>query len=471
VRRVHEAKSSKSQESSRIRAGQFGALQNPKSVQEVSKQPARAAEIGRFAKTDLRYWLAAVFQQTYTRAGGTRHVRNWAAKIQYGGRRETFNLATPNKAAAASKAREIYLNLQSSGWDKTLEKFKSKPRSAPITLITVGEFVTEAKANLLARPKTVESYCRAFRMIVANIFGIEAGPSKYDYRRGGRQRWVAKIDAVKLRDITPEKVQKWKIQFIRRAGTDPVKLRTARTSANSLMRQAKSLFAPAVLKFMRFDLNTTPFEGVPFEPRQSMRYRSSFDVEQIITGAQDQLPREQLKIFLLAVMAGLRRNEIDKLEWSSFKWKQNVIRIETTRYLQPKSEDSIGDVEVDRELIKIFREFKARTKDQFVIESDVPARMEATYSHYRCERDFTLLIKWLRAHGVPSSRPLHALRKEYGSQVCAKHGIYAASCALRHSDIAITSQHYLDRRRRVTVGLGNLLNQGRSNKDKQQYFA
>jgi hypothetical protein len=54
--------------------------------------------------------------------------------------------------------------------------------------------------------------------------------------------------------------------------------------------------------------------------------------------------------------------------------------------------------------------------------------------------------------------PLHTLRKEFGSQMCAKHGIYAASRALRHGDIAITSQHYLDRRRRATVGLGNLLN-------------
>jgi hypothetical protein len=83
--------------------------------------------------------------------------------------------------------------------------------------------------------------------------------------------------------------------------------------------------------------------------------------------------------------------------------------------------------------------------------------MHATYSHYRCQRDFTALTEWLRTHGVESSRPLHALRKEYASQVCAKHGIYAASLALRHADIAITSAHYLDQRKRSTVGLGNLL--------------
>ena len=119
-----------------------------------------------------------------------------------------------------------------------------------------------------------------------------------------------------------------------------------------------------------------------------MRYRSSFDVEQVVADAQEKLPQEQLKIFLLAFMAGLRRNEIDKLEWPSFQWTQNLIRIEATRYLQPKSEDSIGDVEVDQELMEIFRGFKARANGSFVIESNVPARMNATYSHYRCERDF-----------------------------------------------------------------------------------
>jgi hypothetical protein len=41
--------------------------------------------------------------------------------------------------------------------------------------------------------------------------------------------------------------------------------------------------------------------------------------------------------------------------------------------------------------------------------------------------------------------------------VCARHGIYAASLALRHADIAITSQHYLDKRQRATAGLGAFL--------------
>ena len=90
-----------------------------------------------------------------------------------------------------------------------------------------------------------------------------------------------------------------------------------------------------------------------------MRYRSRFDVEQVIKAAQVDLPSEQMKIFLLAIMAGLRRNEIDKLEWSAFRWSEGVIRVEATHHFQPKSEDSIGDVDVDPELLEIFRGFQA----------------------------------------------------------------------------------------------------------------
>lgn len=429
---------------------------NRKSVQEVSKPNGHAS--GRHSRTDLRYWERAIFQPTYTWNGQVRKVGEWAAKIQHLGRRETFSLESANKTSAACRAKEIYLSLRSIGWDETIAKFKPKAGSASKTVSIVGDFLAEVKGKASARPKTIESYCRAFRTIVADICGIDGGKSKYDYRNGGRASWLARIDSVKLANITPDEVQKWKLRFLRRAGSDPIKQRAAKISVNSLMRQAKSLFSPAILKFVRLELpNALPFSGVGFEPRQSMRYRSGFDVETLIKSAQKELPGEQLKILLLATMAGLRRNEIDKLEWHAFQWGQRRIRIEATRYFHPKSEDSLGDVEIDAELLKVFRGFHARAKSEFVIESDVAPRPEATYSHYRCQRDFEALTEWLRQKGVPSNKPLHTLRKEFGSQVCAKHGIYLASHALRHADIAITSQHYLDKKRRVTVGLGSLL--------------
>ena len=61
--------------------------------------------------------------------------------------------------------------------------------------------------------------------------------------------------------------------------------------------------------------------------------------------------------------------------------------------------------------------------------------------------------------GVNSNKPIHELRKEFGSLVNLKHGIYAASRALRHSDITTSARHYIAKKERVTVGLGHLLTQ------------
>jgi hypothetical protein len=58
--------------------------------------------------------------------------------------------------------------------------------------------------------------------------------------------------------------------------------------------------------------------------------------------------------FLLALAVGLRLKEIDLLEWSSFRWEDNVVRVKPTRYFHPKREDSIADLPVDAEVM-IFR--------------------------------------------------------------------------------------------------------------------
>ena len=74
-----------------------------------------------------------------------RLTKEWYARMQFRGKREFFSLGTPNKAAAAAKARDIYLALVASGWEATLARFK-KPSAAKRALnagqsCTVGEFL------------------------------------------------------------------------------------------------------------------------------------------------------------------------------------------------------------------------------------------------------------------------------------------------------------------------------------------
>jgi len=185
-----------------------------------------------------------------------------------------------------------------------------------------------------------------------------------------------------------------------------------------------------------------------------------FDVQALIIKAQDELTHqdpEAFKAFLLAVLAGLRRKEIDLLEWDSFLWESGVIRVQATRYFNAKTEDSLGDVAVDTQLLERFRGYRARATGSFVIESDGQPRSGTNYHYYRCQEVFERLSAWLRQNGVNTNRPLHTLRKEFGSQVCAIHGIHAASRQLRHTVIATTDLFYTDGRKRALTGLGHLL--------------
>jgi integrase len=421
---------------------------NQKSGQKMAKQ--------NFGKTDARYWHDVIFKPIYTRDGKTRCVEDWAARIQWRGRRELFNLKTPNKTAAAAKAKEIYTMLVGAGWDVALEKFKPEMQRKAVS--TVGDFLTELRGHWSGKPKTFEDYCQKFHTILSQIFDIKGGREKFDYVNGGRDAWVAKIDRIKLADVTPDKVNRWRIAFVRKAGGNPVKQRRARISCNSMMRQAKSLFASKLLRHVAMHKpDKLPFDGVAFYERESMRYHSTVDFEALIQDAVRELPQEQLKIFLLATMAGLRRNEIDKLQWQAFRWTAGVIRIEPTEHFTPKTADSGGDVPIDKELAALFRGWHAKATDSFVIEADGEPRTGTTYTAYRAQRHFDLLTTWLREKGVTAIKPLHELRKEFGSQLCAKAGIYVASRMLRHADIAITAQHYLDQKERVTIGMGNLL--------------
>jgi len=84
-------------------------------------------------------------------------------------------------------------------------------------------------------------------------------------------------------------------------------------------------------------------------------------------------------------------------------------------------------------------------------------RLDALYEAYRCQAIFECLIGWLRIKGVETKTPLHTLRKGFGSLINQRHGIHAASLALRHANIGVTRLHYVDSRLKATPGLGGLL--------------
>jgi integrase len=412
-------------------------------------------------KNDLRHWQRRVYCPTYRNKGKLKTSGLYVVQIEHGGRRTTFPTGCSDRRAAGARAREIYRVILAEGWEAALSRYKKSARRA--CPVTVGEYLQLAEKYLDVRPRTFGGYTRALRKIVSDTMGYETGTERFDYQRGGRQKWLDKVNAVRLVSLTPEKIQTWRARFLEAAKGDSRKLRSARVSANSFIREARALFSRSVLEHVELQgLDRLPFEGIGTGERLRMRYRSQIgDFEGLVANACRELntqeDRETFKAFLLAALAGLRRNEIDLLEWPSFDFDHGVLRIEATKYFEGKSESALGDIPVDAELVAAFRGFRAVASGDFVIESDAKPKLNRPYSRYRCQLTFDALVKWLRAKGIKSNSPLHTLRKEFGSAMARRFGIFAASAALRHSDITVTREHYLDPKPVGSVGLGHLL--------------
>lgn len=455
-------------ESEQLRSGQN--CQDRTETGQTAGQTIQRKPVRRLAKTHVDYWVPKLKKRTYRdRDGREREVPTWQVRMFHRGRESWFNTNTANQAAAAAKAKEIYLSLVSGGWEATLAKHKPE-RVAALDCATVGDYLDSAKANSELRLTTFEVYARKFRTLVAGAFGVKTTKAKFDYVNGGRKKFLDRVNRIRLGRLTAERVERWKVRYLKRAEqAGPLAYKHARTTLNSVIRGSKALFAPAVVNRLPLKLTRPlPLEGVGNVSVERSRYRSLVNPQALLVAANTELAkatgkdatdkREQFKILLLALGAGLRRDEIDTLTWEQLDFQRNMIRVETTVHTAAKSNASEAEVDVDPGLLGILKEFMKPGAGEFVIRSpNKPRRQTSASYHYRCNRHFDGLITWLRGKGVATNNPLHTLRKEFGSQIAAQSGIFAASLALRHADIQLTRDYYLDKKQPSVFAVSKLL--------------
>jgi integrase len=292
------------------------------------------------------------------------------------------------------------------------------------------------------------------------MFGLQGGREKFDYVNGGNAKWIEKIHKVKLDRLTPERIQAYKVRYLKEASSDPLSLKRAQTTLNSVLRASKCLFTPRIQKQIGKTV-PNPFKEIENIKLPKNRYRSEINPDLLLMQARRELMEqhpEEFKVLILALGCGLRRDEIDTLAWSQVDYARNQIRIETTEHTTAKSDESEALVDVDPGLIEMLRSFMAASQSPFVINSpNAPRPNAASYHHYRCSKVFDRLIAWLHSKGMKARNALHTLRKEFGSQICAQAGIYAASTALRHANIALTASVYTDKKRTVFYSVAKAL--------------
>lgn len=344
---------------------------------------------------------------------------------------------------------------------------------------TIGAWLEAVKSTTGFRASTFTNYANSIRQIASEIEEIGDQPavdddgqpkrdrrkriiylSRFNAQGGGHGLWLAKVDALPLTVLSAPAVQKWKLSYIEKAGSSPDARRRAENTAASRLRSARSLFSSKALKFAAAELilpEPLPFAGVELPKKSSTTYQSKIDAGTLIVAARAELNGEPFKIFCLGLFCGLRKYEIDLLTWLQVDFDKGVIRIDRTEHFAPKSEDSVGEIDLDEEVIQLLRSWKANCMGSFVVESRRPPRQNTVRSYYRCEPHFKTLYTWLKQHGVTARKPLHELRKELGAILASKDGIFAAQSVLRHAQISTTAAYYTDKKKRITAGLGSLL--------------
>lgn len=457
--------------------GSFKPVETPRANTPANENGTKRS----YSKTHANYWKARLEHRTYTRDGKNFEVAEWSVRIHFKGLRKSFDLGSANKEEAATKARDIYLSIMANGWAGTLAEL-SPPRMDPIDAKTesptVGEFLAEVERTSNLKPKTFRRYAQYFRMLAAQIQGVESGVSRYDYRNGGLTAWREHVDAVRLSAITPAAVADWKIAYLKRAGNDPRRKLEVNRSFNAALRHCKSLFSTNIINKANFAVKIPKFKvadgqhgerdaywfnTVDFEKAGSMKFHSPAGVtyEALVKKARQELRSghpEAYKLFLLCLCAGLRRAEADVCLWSQLNPADFSIRIESNEFIEPKH-GSGGIVFVDAALMKELISLKAEADAGFVVNSPWEWK-PTTYWRYRCEPHWRQLMEWLKCNGISAKKKIHELRKLFGDAIVKRNGIFAGSAQLRHSTIQMTASHYADPRQRAVLPVEEALSDG-----------
>lgn len=413
---------------------------------------AQSSVSNKTSKSKVAYWRNRL-EKVKSKKGTA--SPDYSARIVFQNKRVRFPLQTPNKEAAASKAAIIYKHVVAHGWDETLKKFKdNKSATNCDSGASVGDVISTVTKYSTVRPQTLKAYVQGFRKIVSDVAEISDEGKHGTNGNDGNQVWREKVDSVPLSQITPLKVQGWRQQRISVGGMDASAVRHATVTANSQIRNAKALFSKKLIPFLQAELElpkVLPFEDIQAEKTGSLRYHSRIDAKQLMTDAQVELKTqhpEVYKIFLLALVCGLRVSEIDHLLWDAIDLEKMTLHVRSSAYHTLKSEDSEGIIDLSESTTLYFKECVSLAFDQFVVEVSLDSRASES-APYRTQQHLAALRKWLREKGIKSQKPIHTLRKEIGSLIASEQGIYAASRYLRHADIQVTAGFYADKKTKI----------------------
>jgi integrase len=330
-----------------------------------------------------------LFKPVSVRKDGQRiESSNWAVRFQHQGKRTCRSLGTADYRLAQQKAKALVAEVRGSGWVGVV-KIRGDQDSMLIEDLQ-SKFRLSA-AGRGVRPRSIDWECRAFGALARDI--------------GARR----------VSDITADKVQLFISQAMA-AGKNPA-------SIKGRVKTAKILFSKANLQAMGLAELKNPFIGVSLPRVDSEPFNAPERkwITSLMSDGLKELQGPALLAFALALGCGLRWGEIISLDYS------NVLR-DRVRVLAGHAKGRRQREVPMGAAVKSAMD-TARQASGLVLGND-PASVHDE------------LAKWLHLHGVTDAKPVHYLRKCFGSLAVADHGIFIGSKLLGHADISITAQTY-----------------------------
>lgn len=439
--------------------------QIPEKCQDGVKTPQRGRV--RSGMSSVAYWRSRLFRNSYRdRQGQTVEVPEWYVRMRHDGKTKKVRLDSADKDQAAERALRLFQELQDQGW-QAVEKRQARAPHSP----SIEEFVQaflEATRSFEAppRPITLHLYTRCLRQL-CKVSGVN-----------------------QVRDLTPEAVERFRDRYraeARKAGRSEQSLQNTtaniiRNAAACFSREARSIMDRAGLTVSNpFENIRTKVEVNPVTPlphdivdriwneahllRDGDPEAKAPDMKRYLRAYrkthEGRLPGRWVPVdfrkghpdayaaLLLALGLGLRANECDKARWSWFSFDSKgdcYLKVKQEADFVPKGgTDRI--IKVPRELYDALTATRQDLANPYVLGG--PASTESSAKgagFYRCMETIRTVNLWLRQRGVEADskfgKPLHRLRKQFGSELATSHGIFVTQKLLGHSTPTITAKHY-----------------------------
>ena len=329
-----------------------------------------------------------LFRPVSVKSDGRRfESANWCIRFQHKGKRTCRSLGTADYRLALQRARCLVKAVRADGWASATVLPTSHGS------LTISDFLEGYHRSAVSRglrPRSIAAVENELRRI------------------------SAQVGARRLADLTPVALQQW----VESCCLKPVTLR-------ALLKNAACPFSRPSLQAMGMAEVQNPFAKLvrPRVDHEPFAAPPRSWITGLMRAGIRELSGDVQRAFVLALGCGLRWGEIVSATWAEVQ--ADSIRISAGKAKGRRARvvpigKPVGEV------------LEASRGQGLVIGGDDKEVHEA-------------LCEWLRKRGVKDAKPVHYLRKCYGSLAVADHGVFIASKLLGHASISQTASTYARR--------------------------